>query len=62
MVGLRQGSHGGFGRETQKFIPTQFWVHKEKAVQCLLFFTKTVGKSVFFLLIQRPLMHYTLFF
>jgi hypothetical protein len=39
MVGLRLGSHdyGGFGRETQKFIPTQVWVHKEKVVQCLIF-------------------------
>jgi hypothetical protein len=40
MVGHRWRSHncGVLGRETQKFICAQFWVHKEKVVQCLIFF------------------------
>jgi len=53
MVGLRWGSHncGGFGRETQKIQPdTILGAQREGSAMSE------------FLLIQRPLMHYTLIF
>jgi len=62
MVGLRRGSHncGDFGREKQKFIPTQFWVHKEKTVQCLIFFNRNHGNVWFFFV--NPKASYALHF